>query len=189
MAISRFSDSSIQDAFPKYNSLWDGRSAVGSMDAITSITLPAAQTSITFSNIPQTYSHLQIRSITKVSADGNPILRVNSDTAANYVFHQVVGDGTSASSSGGTAQTFIYQPYALAAGNMAMIIDILDYANINKFKTIKTFGGNDNNGSGYSPIELMSGLWRSTNAITSITISGNGFNLAQYSSFALYGIK
>jgi hypothetical protein len=68
-----------------------------------------------------------------------------------------------------------------------VIIDILDYANTNKYKTQRSLGGNDRNGAGY--IDFSSGNWRNTNAITSIDIKalyGTGF--AQYSHFALYGI-
>jgi hypothetical protein len=69
----------------------------------------------------------------------------------------------------------------------ANVIDILDYANTNKYKTTRSFSGADNNGSGF--VQFMSGLWMNTAAITSITILPNSDNFAQYSSFALYGIK
>jgi hypothetical protein len=36
--------------------------------------------------------------------------------------------------------------------------------------------------------DLYAGLWRSTSAITSITIGPNGTGFAQYSTFSLYGI-
>ena len=66
------------------------------------------------------------------------------------------------------------------------IIDILDYADTSKYKTVRTLFGYDANGSGY--IAFSSNLWQSTSAITSITMTPvNG--IAEYSSFALYGIK
>ena len=65
------------------------------------------------------------------------------------------------------------------------IVDILDYANTNKYKTMRALDGFDANGSGYAV--LWSGNWRSTSAVSTITITGGTF--AQYSSFALYGIK
>jgi hypothetical protein len=68
-----------------------------------------------------------------------------------------------------------------------MVIDILDYANVNKYTTIRVLGGADLNGSG--AINLVSGLWMNTAAVTSFLISADSGNLAQYSSFALYGIK
>jgi predicted patatin/cPLA2 family phospholipase len=70
----------------------------------------------------------------------------------------------------------------------AGVIDILDYADTNKFKTTRTLNGvSSNASSAIDYIFLVSGLWRSTSAITSITLTGNNF--AQYSHFALYGIK
>jgi hypothetical protein len=70
----------------------------------------------------------------------------------------------------------------------SFVCDILDYRDTNKFKTIRTIGGFDNNGSGV--VSLRSGVYRSTNAITSIKLFNNpGNNFAQYSSCALYGVK
>ena len=70
----------------------------------------------------------------------------------------------------------------------AVVIDILDYANTNKYKTIRSLSGTDyNNTSG--AVGLFSGSWRNTNAITTIKITASSANLAQYSQFALYGIK
>jgi hypothetical protein len=67
--------------------------------------------------------------------------------------------------------------------------DILDYSNTNKFKTHRCLCGHDQNGSGF--IFMFSGNWRSTAAITSITIYPGDFTttFAANSSFALYGIK
>ena len=59
MAINRVSQSSIQQAFPKFNTAWDGVSAVGGMDAIGVVVLPpgtSGVTEITFSSIPLRYS-------------------------------------------------------------------------------------------------------------------------------------
>ena len=50
MAINRFSDSSVQEGFPKYTSLWDGRSAVGSMDSLGVVLLATSTADITFNN-------------------------------------------------------------------------------------------------------------------------------------------
>ena len=70
----------------------------------------------------------------------------------------------------------------------AIVLDILDYANTNKNKTMRAIGGVDVNGSGVA--EMWSGLYISTNAVNSINLySYNGSNISQYSSFALYGVK
>jgi hypothetical protein len=68
------------------------------------------------------------------------------------------------------------------------VLDILDYANTNKFKTVRSLTGVDANGSGF--VALMSGLYRSTTAITSIKLfSTYGSNWTSTSTFALYGVK
>jgi hypothetical protein len=66
-------------------------------------------------------------------------------------------------------------------------MDILDYANTNKYKTTRTLIGRDRNGAGI--MLFHSGLYQSTNAITSLKFFPSTGNFAQYTQFALYGIK
>jgi len=56
-----------------------------------------------------------------------------------------------------------------------------------KYNTVRNLGGYDSNGTG--EILLTSGLWLNTTAISNIKILPSTTNFAQYSSFALYGIK
>ena len=153
--------------------------------------------SITFSSIPATYTHLQIRMtgrINAASASGSGILRYNGDTSSsNYTYHEIVGNGTAASAYGSAApESNQISPVTGATATASVfgvaITDILDYANTNKYTTQRNLGGYDNNGSGQ--VRLNSGLWMNTAAITSIVITPNaGTAFDQYSSFALYGIK
>jgi hypothetical protein len=150
------------------------------------------QSSISFTSIPSTYKHLQIRGLA-LAAQVNQgyFLQMNSDTAANYNSHYVYGDGSSATAAanatwGGINVAFTSPSTSYAT---AFVVDILDYASTDKNKTVRSLQGSDANGSGY--IGLNSGLWRNTAAITSLTIRELlvGGNINQYSSFALYGIK
>ena len=153
--------------------------------------------SVSFTSIPSTYKHLQIRAIhsnTNTANTREVIMRFNSDSGANYSWHNLSGLGSSVTSDGGTStnQVYIGQSYSGgAAGSSAFgssIIDILDYANTNKYKTSRGLWGWNTNTQGY--MRLSSGLWMNTNAITSITIEPNPLGtFAQYSQFALYGIK
>lgn len=153
--------------------------------------------SISFTSIPATYQHLQIRALARLNnagANGTGILVYNSDTNTNnYTYHEIVGNGASASAYGSAAPesnqlTGLTGGTALTSNFGAVVTDILDYANANKYKTMRNFGGYDNNGSGQ--IRLNSGLWMNTAAITSITLTPNaGTAFVEYSSFALYGIK
>jgi len=151
-----------------------------------------------FTVIPSTYKHLQIRAIAKVVNNNaiavNGLMQFNSDTGSNYARHLLDGNGSSASASGSSNQTSIVVcPFpdnnlsTLMFGSF--VLDIPDYANTSKYKTIRSLSAYEMNNATYGAIRLYSGLWKNTNAITSIKIYGDGKNLDQYSSFALYGIK
>ncbi len=152
---------------------------------------------VTFSSIPSTYKHLQIRCTIQENASGlaydNLIARFNGDSAANYSRHWVVGDGSAASAFGQASRTFAVCGFGVRNATGASvfspnIIDILDYADTNKNKTVRSLAGTDWNGGG--SVGLLSAGWFSTSAITSIVLSlDSSLNFTQYSSFALYGIK
>jgi len=164
----------------------------GAYDSIATTTLSTATASITFSSIPATYTHLQIRAIAQNSSSNTySNMRFNSDTATNYNNHYLDGNSSTATAGSNVSDNKLYFGYITISTNTnmfgVMVVDILDYANTNKYKTIRLLTGKDMNGSGV--VELGSGAWRNTNAITDITIIPSAGNFAQYSSFALYGIK
>ena len=159
-----------------------------SFESIATVSVGSGgSSSIDFTSIPGTFAHLQLRITEKFSSSTfNPKITFNSDTATNYSWHYLSGDGSSASAGAGATQAFMYLNSNSGSSTMTVhIVDILDYANSNKNKTIRVLDGFDNNGSGY--VSLFSGNWRSASAITSINIAGGTFG--QYSHFALYGIK
>jgi hypothetical protein len=149
--------------------------------------------SITFSSIPSTYTHLQIRGIVREASGGfdQAFMQLNSDSGSNYATHNLNGNGSSAGA-GATTSTTSMSVAAIPGSNQsssvfgATVIDILDYANTNKYKTVRSLSGTDNNGSGYA--WFASGLWQNTNAVTNITIFST-YNFVQYSQFALYGVN
>jgi hypothetical protein len=124
-------------------------------------------------------------------------LRFNSDTGSNYSRHVLSGDGASATSGANLSQTRIpfgnSIPGANSTANVfgAAVIDVLDYASTSKNKTVRgLYGANDNTSNTEYRMALNSGLWYATPAaITSITLLPETANFAQYSTFALYGIK
>lgn len=164
---------------------------------ITTTTLASATASVTFSSIPSTYTHLQIRFLARTARanqEDNIQLRFNSDSGSNYAAHVLYGDGASAGAfSDGTSISFNTRSVVAAASSASGVfgsgvIDILDYANTSKNTTVRSLSGYDANGSGQA--RLSSGLWMNTAAVTSVTIvSANAANLSAYSSFTLYGIK
>lgn len=178
----------------KVSGVWKtGVLATGSFESIATATLSSTTTNITLSSIPSTYKHLQLRILTRASnasVDRAITLRVNSDSGSNYAQHYLDGDGSTASASGSASTTsmlFTKTAGASATANVygVAIVDFVDYASSSKYKTIKTFGGFDNNGAGN--VILSSGLWQSTTAINSITVVNTSF--LSGSTIALYGIR
>lgn len=162
-------------------------------ESIATVTVGAGgSSSITFSSIPSTYKHLQVR-ISTIPTSSNQSLygTVNNDGATNYALHGLDGNGATAVANAASTQSkyslFGYQTGGNTAYPTVAILDILDYTNTNKYKTFRTLSGSDANGSG--EINLASGLWLSTNAINRLDFYWSAGNIAQYSSFALYGIK
>jgi hypothetical protein len=151
---------------------------------------------VTFSSIPATYTHLQIRGIarsTQAAANFSINMYFNavSIQLTNYSAHALRGNGSSASAFGGTTEA-IQTPASAANATSGvfgvMVCDILDYTNTNKNKVARILGGYDNNGDGI--VQLSSGmLYSSQPVISSITLYTSGGNFAEYSQFALYGVK
>jgi hypothetical protein len=168
----------------------------GDYESIQTVTVGSGgSSSVDFTSIPAGYSHLQVRGIARgTTADTAVLLRIqlNADTGNNYARHNITGDGSSVLVANDASQPVggvgnIAAANATASIFGSVVLDILDYANTNKYKTIRSLAGNDRNGSGV--VGLFSSLWMNTNAITSIKLFPAAANFAQHSSFALYGIK
>ena len=174
-----------------------GRVASSSYESIATVTVGSGgQTTVDFTSIAGTYKHLQVRLITRnnrASVLDGLYMRFNSDSGNNYSDHFLRGDGASVAANATTTTNLMLMGTVSASSGTASVfagavIDILEYANTNINKTVRTLEGYDANGSGY--VGLFSGNWRSTSAVTSITFgSTNGSGILQYSQFALYGIK
>ena len=173
-------------------------------ESIATTTLSSSAGSVTFSSIPATFKHLQIRYIARsgyaetISAIG--IQLTGSNTAPVYE-HAFFGDGTDAFATGSSSYVSNGGIMARIAGNNASanffgagIIDIFDYTSTTNNKTIRGFGGTDNNGSGQ--LNINSRLFTIASAISQIKLNAvftsgatgtTTFNT--YTQFALYGIK
>lgn len=149
--------------------------------------------SITFSNIPQTYTdlemHCSVRLTGNHNADSTALLISFNGSTANFVARRFdawtsaissdtpsrnigsVGGGTNV-----TANTFtshkLYIPNYSGSSQKSFSVD---YAS-------------ENNSSNYD-LGIISGLWANTSAISSISINQSGSNFAQYSTFYLYGVS
>jgi hypothetical protein len=172
-------------------------SPTSAYDSIGSITVGGTSVaSITFTGIPSTYSHLEIRFIARVATAAyfdNIFMRFNGDSGANYTAHYIESSGTAIlANSGGISNTLMLT--AKATGTTATnrvsggIINILDYSNTNKNKTSRTTSGAATNTTSDNSLFVTSQLWMSKAPVSSITLYSNS-NFTQYSSFALYGVK
>jgi hypothetical protein len=172
--------------------------AAGAYESIATFTGNGSANSVTFSSIPQTYTSLQIRCFGMVTLGISTSLiklNFNSDTGSNYSYHSLIGDGSSASAEAAINQTTIDNMGTVMGSSYApapTIIDIHDYTSTSRNKTVRSFtGANGNIASTSFRILLSSGLWRNTNAITSIDVALSNGSLAFTTSsvISLYGIK
>lgn len=176
----------------------------GDFESIATTLLTATASSVTFSSIPATFDHLQIRYISQTNRAtfGRDVVRlqINSFAVSNYASHFLSGDGATASAGAETTANNVFILSGVAGTTTAgadffgaSIVDILDYKNTNKNKTIRTLGGVDVNGTvggAGGEVVLQSGLLLSTDAITSLTLKPNTGTLFSVDShFALYGIR
>jgi hypothetical protein len=173
--------------------------AGGDFESIATVTVGSGgAANIEFTSIGTDWQHLQVRLVARTDraavSDGYNIT-LNSDTGSNYAGHTLFGTGTSASAqaeSSVSSASSIGAPLSSATASAsifgAAVIDVLDYASSSKKTTLRAFAGEDRNGAGR--VFLISNLWNSTAAVTSIKIVPLlGSNFVQHSTAALYGVK
>lgn len=167
----------------------------GSYESIATVNVGAGgSSSVSFTSIPSTYTHLQVRILTRSTfsaADWPVWVNPNNDATSSYSYHGMIGDGATLTGFAGTNQSLAQIGSAPAGTALAntfgmFVIDILDYTNTNKYKTMKSLYGFNAQTAGI--LGMRSALWMKTDAITSLYF-GTASNFAQYSQFALYGIK
>lgn len=161
-------------------------------EPIATITVSGSPTSVSFTSISGNYTDLvivcSVQSNQTGSSSNGMRIRYNDDTGSNYSYTEIYGDGTTAGSGRLSNSTYwdggvISQ---VSATSPALnIINIMNYSNTTTHKTAIS----RNNFAG-STTGSMVGLWRSTSAITKITLYRDLTNtLKDGSTFTLYGIK
>jgi hypothetical protein len=160
------------------------------MQVIQHQELSSAQASITFSSIPQTYTDLLI--VTSLRDTGstngwtNAYIKPNGLTT-NLTTRVLYGFGSTV---GSFSDTFIYHE-TVGGGSTANTfsnsrIYIANYT-ASAAKSISVDTSTENNQTN-SINAIVAGLWNSTDAITSLTLTAEVGNFAQYSSATLYGV-
>ena len=171
------------------------------IEAIATTYLEADAASVTFSSIPQTYEHLQLRYTLALAATNNTYQRLylgdgSADTGANYSQHVMYGhDSTTPAAWSGTASSHgIYLGQAPGSPDRAWsgptIVDILDYVNTNKNTTAMVLNWDGGTESNADYVQFASGLWDDTAAVDTILINNRyANNFLRGSEFTLYGLN
>lgn len=178
-----------------------GASGALAYELIESVNLSVAAASLTFSNIPQNYKHLELRLVTKSSGTDagvqNFTIYYNDIQTSNQASHLLYGNGSSVFSSNvinwdsqyvGITSTSYASDFPTGAFG-STIINVLDYSSTAKNKTTRTLTGVLGSGNSSVRVGLYSSLLESTNAINKIKISVPNISWVANSRFSLYGIK
>ena len=172
-----------------------GGAAAGAYELISTTVLGANTATVSFSSIPQTYKHLQVRMVARNSSAAsqqNLAMQFNNTGGTAYASHRLFGDGGSVYSQA-TTSTF-YSVFGFIGANSQTsniftpaVIDVLDYASTTKNKTIRGLSGFTGNLS--SRVVLGSGLFADLTAVTRLDLAMNTGDFMAGSRFSLYGIK
>lgn len=178
-----------------------GGGAAGAFEQISTTILSSTQTTVTFSSIPSTYKHLEIRYTMRTAlastSTSSLYMTFNGISSSVYSWHELVAQGAAVASTNGATQPQMVIGNGVGAPRDsnpagifgAAITQVLDYADVNKFTTIRTLSG-VHIPSSRTGIGLTSGLYQQTNAVSSISITdSNGAGFVAGSRFSLYGIK
>ena len=170
-----------------------GGAPAGAYELISTSIGTGSTDSITFntSTLASTYRHLQLR-ITGQTLLGNTQVNVrfNGDTAGNYSYQVLYGNGLQVLNAGLANATFMFAGNTAFSSNtmvVGTVIDILDPFSTTKNKTIKSLYGS----VGPNEVGFTTGNWRNTSAVSSITVYAafGGANFTSASRFSLYGIR
>ena len=155
---------------------------------LQNITLTGSAATVTFANIPSTGFRdlrLVVSGIESAAGSTDARLRANGDSGTNYYRVYMFGTGSSAVS--GTDSATAYQPWYSADTIGHAVIDIFDYAQTDKHKTLITRSNNANASS--NGVSAQAQRWANTAAITSLTWSlTSTYTFNAGSTFALYGV-
>ena len=171
-----------------------GGAGGSAFELISTQVLTSSAASVTFSSIPATYKHLQIRMVTKTGAaftDQWAFMQMNSDTGSNYAYHRIQGNGGSVFSNSGTSRTNMIVSLQSTSrdsnlGWSVAIADLLDYSSASKNTTMRSLTGMVD---AANLIGLYSGLWMNTATVSSLNLFPESGSWLTGSRFSLYGIK
>ena len=160
-------------------------------EKIATYTVPSATSSYTFTGISSAYTDIVLEANVQATSSGQGLtMQFNGDGGAGSLYSTTIlrGNGSTAvsarqSNTNNCLLSNIAEPPT--SGSFGLYIaKFQSYSNASVNKTILV----RSNSAGFAT-EAMVGLWRNTNAITSILIGITGGNINTGSTFTLYGIK
>ena len=163
---------------------------------IASTSLTGTAATVTFSNIPATFTDLVLRASYRIDVAGaygqNPFLILNSDTSANYYNQFLQGNGTNASGNESIGTANLQMQSADSAGNTANTFTIQEVYfyqyRWGKPKVVSQFKSSENDSAG-NEMHVYTNYYNSNTAISSIVADIASGNFVANSTFWLYGIK
>lgn len=168
----------------------------GALVKLAEIVLTGTAANFDFTSISGAYGHLklivQARGDTAL-AQTDIHLTLNNDTGSNYDVELLNGVNTTGSLSNvvAGAQNYIgNMPAASANANhaAALEITIFNYARTTFYKNYISHNGNIATAAADNLIRVGSGQWRSTSAVTRVTLTPGAGNFAAGSVATLYGL-
>lgn len=158
-------------------------------DKIATTTLGAAASTIDFTSIPGTYTDLILVTTLKVTSSAYDLyIRCNSDSGTNYSYTVLTGNGTSAQSARGSSISdgllADYYGNPNTTFDTICISHIMNYANSTTYKTMISRANRASSGT-----DAVVSLWRSTAAITTLTLRNTSTTWTSGSIATLYGVK
>lgn len=159
---------------------------------LETVTLTSAQASVEFTGLNtkygSIYQHLQVRaSHIQTTSGETALMQFNGDTASNYRVHALRGNGSSVSSAdyGNRGSLVVGVDVPSTSIPAAFVCDILDPFETTKNKTVRTLAGYGSGGN----VNLYSGLWTNTAALTSLKVLASSGNLGTSTRVSIYGLK
>ena len=153
--------------------------------ALQNITLTGSASSVTFSNIPNTYRDLIIAANIDNSVNTELFIRFNNDTGTNYTSVRMQGSGVAAGANThlGPAMRLVGNGDIMTDFSHVAIVQLFDYSVANKHKAVLS-RTNSSNG-----MDACAGRWTVSDPISVVTLIPNSGSFQVGSTFSMYGIE
>ena len=168
------------------------------MTLISSQTLGGTTASVTFSSIPSTYNDLKLVCSARGDTAAYPVainLKLNSDTATNYSYTNLLGNSSAVSSTRASSQTVDAisnmegsSATASTFGSWELYFPNYTSTGSKPFFGIDVIETNDATAA-HAEIQANAHLYRGASAISSIVLTPASGNFVANSTFYLYGIS